>query len=92
MIASVVSRLISPARMASAFESGDAERMTAALAAVAESDGLAPLAAAAGLPRVQLAEAMRAGEMSLDTTLAIMKVVDLHLPGAPPPADGKGHA
>src|SRR5437764_10333119 len=78
--------------LAGAFESGDAELMTRALAAVAESDGLAHLAAAAGLPRAQLAEAMRAGEMSLDTTLAIMKVVDLHLPGTRPPADGKGHA
>jgi hypothetical protein len=26
---------------------------------------------------------MRAGEMSLDTTLAIMKVIDLHLPPSP---------
>jgi DNA-binding phage protein len=26
------------------------------------------------------ADAMRAGEMSLDTTLAIMKVIDLHTP------------
>jgi probable addiction module antidote protein len=66
--------------LAAAFESGDAERMTAALAAVAGSDGLAHLAAAASLPRAQLAEALRAGEMSLDTLLAIMKVVDLHLP------------
>ena len=78
--------------LAGAFESGDAGLMARALAAVAESDGLAHLAAAASLPRAQLAEAMRAGEMSLDTTLAIMKVVDLHLPGARPPGDGKGHA
>lgn len=69
--------------LAAAFESGDADRMAAALAAVAESDGLAHLAAAASLPRAQLADAMRAGEMSLDTTLAIMKVIDLH---APPPS------
>ena len=69
--------------LADAFESGDADRMTAALAAVAQSDGLVHLAAAASLPRAQLAEAMRAGEMSLDTTLAIMKVIDLH---APPPS------
>jgi probable addiction module antidote protein len=66
--------------LAAAFESGDADLMAAALAAVAESSGLAHLAAAAGLPRAQLADAMRAGEMSLDTTLAIMKVIDLHLP------------
>jgi probable addiction module antidote protein len=68
------------AYLSAAFESGDADTLTAALAAVAESDGLASLAAAAGLPRAQLANAMRAGEMSLDTTLAIMKVIDLHSP------------
>jgi DNA-binding phage protein len=50
------------------------------MAKVAESDGLASLAAAAGLPCAQLADAMRAGAMSLDTTLAIMKVIDLHTP------------
>lgn len=66
--------------LAGAFESGDAEAVTAALATVADSDGLPLLAAAASLPRAQLAEAMRAGEMSLDTTLAIMKVIDLHMP------------
>jgi DNA-binding phage protein len=54
--------------------------MTVALAKVAESDGLASLAAAANLPRTELAAAMRAGAMNLDTTLAIMKVIDLHLP------------
>jgi DNA-binding phage protein len=54
--------------------------MTVALAKVADAEGLALLAAAAGLPRAQLADAMRAGEMSLDTTLAIMKVIDLHMP------------
>jgi probable addiction module antidote protein len=68
------------AYLAAAFDSGDADTMAAALAKVAESGGLASLAAAAGLPRAQLAEAMRAGEMSLDTTLAIMKVIDLHMP------------
>jgi len=78
--------------LAAAFESGDADLMSAALHAVADSAGLAHLAAAAGLPRVQLGEAMRAGEMSLDTTLAIMKVIDLHLPGSDPTAHGAGHA
>lgn len=68
------------AYLAAAFESGNADAMTVALARVAQSDGLAALAAAANLPRTQLAEAMLAGEMSLDTTLAIMKVVDLHMP------------
>jgi DNA-binding phage protein len=74
--------------LAAAFESGDAEQVAAALRAVADSDGLAHLAAAASLPRAQLADAMRAGEMSLDSTLAIMKVIDLHLPGGQPSADG----
>ncbi|MFC5548135.1 hypothetical protein [Massilia aerilata] len=66
--------------LAAAFESGNAETMRAALAMVAGSSGLPALAAAANLPRAELAEAMLAGEMSLDTTLAIMKVIDLHLP------------
>lgn len=69
--------------LAAAFEGGDAELMSAALAAVAASDGLAHLAAAASLPRAELADAMRSGAMSLDTTLAIMKVVDLHAPPSP---------
>jgi probable addiction module antidote protein len=68
------------AYLAAAFESGDAGAVTAALAEVADADGLPLLAAAASLPRAQLADAMRAGEMSLDTTLAIMKVIDLHMP------------
>ena len=68
------------AYLAAAFESGDAGAMAVALAKVADSGGLDALAAAASLPRAQLADAMRAGEMSLDTTLAIMKVIDLHLP------------
>jgi probable addiction module antidote protein len=68
------------AYLGAAFESGDADAMRVALAKVAESDGLAALAAAASLPRAELADAMRAGEMSLDTTLAIMKVIDLHMP------------
>jgi probable addiction module antidote protein len=68
------------AYLAAAFESGNADAMTVALAKVADAEGLAALAAAAGLPRTQLADAMRAGQMSLDTTLAIMKVIDLHMP------------
>lgn len=68
------------AYLAAAFESGNAEAMTVALATVARSDGLPLLAAVASLPRAQLADAMLAGEMSLDTTLAIMKVIDLHMP------------
>jgi len=72
------------AYLAAAFESGDADRLTRALASVAQADGLAELAAATGLPRAQLAEALNAGEMSLDTTLTIMKVIDLHQPGEGP--------
>ena len=68
------------AYLAAAFESGDADAMAVALAKVADASGLDALAAAANLPRAQLADAMRAGEMSLDTTLAIMKVIDLHMP------------
>jgi probable addiction module antidote protein len=68
------------AYLAAAFESGDPDAMAVALAKVADSSGLDALAAAANLPRAQLADAMRAGEMSLDTTLAIMKVIDLHMP------------
>jgi probable addiction module antidote protein len=80
------------AYLAAAFESGDADAMAAALAKVAQSEGLAHLAAAAGLPRAQLAEAMNAGEMSLDTTLAIMKVIDLHMPAQLPPGQRSGSA
>lgn len=69
------------AYLASAFESGDPDLLARALASVAQADGLAELAAATGLPRAQLAEALSAGEMSLDTTLTIMKVIDLHRPG-----------
>jgi len=68
------------AYLAAAFESGDADAMAVALAKVADASGLDALAAAANLPRAPLADAMRAGEMSLDTTLAIMKVIDLHMP------------
>jgi probable addiction module antidote protein len=68
------------AYLAEAFESGNPDTMAAALATVADAPGLASLAAAANLPSAPLAEAMRAGEMSLDTTLAIMKVIDLHMP------------
>lgn len=68
------------AYLAAAFEAGDPDAMVRAMTAVAHSDGLGHLAAAAGLPRAQLGAALEAGEMSLDTTLAIMKVIDLHRP------------
>ena len=68
------------AYLAAAFESGDADLMVQSMATVARADGLGHLAAAANLPRAQLGEALSAGEMSLDTTLAVMKVVDLYRP------------
>ncbi|QJE01077.1 hypothetical protein HH212_14415 [Massilia forsythiae] len=71
------------AYLAAAFECGDAESLAQALADIAHADGLPHLAAAAGLPRAELAAALGAGAMSLDTTLAIMKVIDLYLPAQP---------
>ena len=71
--------------LATVFESGDPDAMARALALVSRSDGLVHLAAAAGLPRAELAAALGAGEIGLDTLLSIMKVIDLHRPegGAP---------
>lgn len=66
--------------LAAAFDAGDPDTMVQALALVARSEGLAHLAAAAGLPRAQLADALVAGEIGLDTLLSIMKVIDLHMP------------
>jgi DNA-binding phage protein len=70
------------AYLAAAFESGDADFTAAALSHVAVSPGSAELAAAIGIPRQQLADTLLSGELPLDLTLAIMKVIDLHLPGA----------
>lgn len=64
--------------LAAAFEAGDPEALTAALAHVSRADGLGELAAAAGLPRAELARALSSGELSLDAVLSIMKVIDLH--------------
>jgi len=71
--------------LAAAFDAGDPDTMAQALALVARSEGLVRLAAAAGLPRAHLAEALGAGEIGLETLLSIMKVIDLHRPadGAP---------
>ena len=66
--------------LATVFESGDPDAMARALALVSRSDGLVHLAAAAGLPRAELAAALGAGEVGLDTLLSIMKVIDLHRP------------
>jgi probable addiction module antidote protein len=68
------------AYLANAFESGDGAHLANALATVARSKGVGELAAAAGLPREQLKDALNSGELSLEDTLAIMKVIDLHLP------------
>ncbi len=66
--------------LADAFESGDAEAIAAALGRVAQAPALAELAAAASVPRAELQASLASGALSLETTLAIMKVIDLHLP------------
>ena len=68
--------------LANAFESGDAAVLLDAFAAAARAEGTTHLAAAAGLPQAELRHAFASGEMSMGMTLAIMKVIDLHLPGA----------
>jgi probable addiction module antidote protein len=72
--------------LADAFETGDPGHIAAALATAARSKAFPELAAATGLPRDALSSAMTSGELNLDTTLAIMKVIDLHL--APRPGTG----
>ncbi|XYJ11758.1 hypothetical protein ACSUZJ_07155 [Telluria sp. B2] len=67
--------------LAAAFESGDTAVLVEALAVAARAEGTTHLAAAAGLPQLELRAAFASGELSLDATLAIMKVIDLHLPG-----------
>jgi len=67
--------------LSDAFDSGDAARVASALSVLARAKGMPELAAAAGLPRDELAQSLSSGELSLDATLAIMKVIDLHLPG-----------
>ena len=70
------------AYLAAAFESGDAAVLTDAFAVAARAEATTHLAAAAGLPQLELRHAFATGEMSMGTTLAIMKVIDLHIPGA----------
>jgi DNA-binding phage protein len=67
--------------LADAFDSGNPDQIASALSAVAVSPAAAELAAAAGYPRQQLNDALLNGELPLDMTLGIMKVIDLHLPG-----------
>lgn len=69
------------AYLAAAFESGDSTQLAEALAVAARAEGTTHLAAAAGLPQAELRDALARGEMSMATTLAIMKVIDLHMPG-----------
>lgn len=71
------------AYLAAAFDSGDAAVLTEALAVAAQAEGTTHLAAAAGLPQRELRHAFATGELSMSTTLAVMKVIDLHLPGEP---------
>jgi DNA-binding phage protein len=70
--------------LADAFDSGNPDLITAALSAVAISPAAGELAAAAGYPSQQLNDALLKGELPLDMTLGIMKVIDLHLPGTRP--------
>lgn len=67
--------------LADAFEDGDGQRISSALLAVANAPALPELAAAVGLPREQLATALKGSEFDLELTLEIMKVVDLHMSG-----------
>lgn len=69
------------AYLAAAFDSGDPAVLAEALAVAAHAEGTIELAAAAGLPQRALRHAFASGEMSMATTLAIMKVIDLHTPG-----------
>ena len=68
--------------LAAAFESGDAAMLTDAFACAAHAQATSELAAAAGMPQAELRHAFATGEMSMSATLAIMKVIDLHMPGA----------
>ena len=68
--------------LAAAFASGEAAILTDAFAHAARADATSELAAAAGLPQADLRHAFATGEMSMAATLAIMKVIDLHMPGA----------
>jgi probable addiction module antidote protein len=64
--------------LADAFETGDAGQIVAALATATTTPAFPELAAAAGLPRDALAQALERGELGLDALVAIMKVIDLH--------------
>ena len=68
--------------LAAAFDSGDGAVLAEALAVAARAEGTTHLAAAAGLPQAQLRHAFATGQLSMGATLAIMKVIDLHMPGS----------
>lgn len=70
------------AYLAAAFDSGDAAQLAEALALAALAEGTTHLAAAAGLPQAELRHALATGQMSMGMTLAVMKVIDLHMPGS----------
>jgi probable addiction module antidote protein len=72
--------------LAEAFDAGDPARIATALASVADATGFPELAAATGTPREALRASLQSGQLSMDVTLAIMKVIDLHLP----PRTGSG--
>lgn len=69
------------AYLAGAFDSGDAAVLRDALDVASRAAATAHLAAAAGVPQAALRAAFASGGMDLETTLAVMKVIDLHLPG-----------
>jgi len=69
------------AYLAGAFDSGDAAELRDALDVASRAAATADLAAAAGVPQATLRAAFASGGMDLETTLAVMKVIDLHLPG-----------
>jgi DNA-binding phage protein len=67
--------------LAQAFDSGDAATLGAAFTRAATAPATTHLAAAAGLPQADLRTAFATSAMSMSTTLAIMKVIDLHTLG-----------
>ena len=67
--------------LAAAFDSGDTAMLTEALAVAARAEGTTHLAAATGVPQRELRHAFATGQLTMTPTLAVMKVVDLYMPG-----------
>ncbi|GGC90306.1 addiction module antidote protein [Chelatococcus reniformis] len=66
--------------LADAFETGDAKHIATALGVVARSKGMSKIATATGLNREQLYKSLSGtGNPTLETTLAVMKALDLSL-------------